>query len=648
MIDTSQYPLLAQIDSPVDLKRMKVEDLERLAAEMRRFLIDVVSRTGGHLGSNLGSVELTIALHYIFNAPKDLIVWDVGAQAYPHKILTGRMKQFDTNRQYGGISGFPHRDESEYDTFCVGHSSTSISAALGMATARDQKGDKCKVLAVIGDGGITGGLAYEGLNNAGAFGTDLTVILNDNRMAISPSVGAMSQYLFAIRSDPRFEKLKDGMWQLTGHLPKSDKFRKALHGFDAGLRAMLTPGLWFERLGFRYAGPIDGHNLSELLKMFEWVKGVPGPVLVHVLTKKGKGYPPAEEAYTRLHGVGKFDPQTGPVKSVNSERSFSAHFSDELLKIAKKDERIIAITPAMIEGSALEKFQKTFPDRCFDVGIAEQHAVTFAAGMATQGFLPVTVIYSTFLQRAYDQVIHDVALQKLHVVFGVDRAGLVGEDGPTHHGALDISFLRNVPHITLLVPRDQKQIRLMLHAALYDIEGPVAIRFPRGASPKYDLSVDIEPEIERDVTQAQLLRDGADGLIIGTGILLADCLAATEELAGKEGLDLAVLDLRCVKPLDAETLREMAIRFQRWLSVEENALIGGVGSALLEFISERELNVTVKRIGLPDRFVTHGDRHSLLRDVKLDRKSIERTACDFFKAAAKKQRKRIIKVSSKV
>ncbi|HHE46478.1 MAG TPA: 1-deoxy-D-xylulose-5-phosphate synthase, partial [Bacteroidetes bacterium] len=500
-------PLLSRIDSPVDLKRMQTDELELLTEEMRRFLIDVVSRTGGHSCSNLGAVELTIALHYIYNAPRDLIVWDVGAQAYPHKILTGRMKRFDTNRQYGGISGFPYRDESEYDTFCVGHSSTSISAALGMAIARDRMGEKHKVIAVIGDGGLTGGLAYEGFNNAGASEADVTVILNDNRMAISPSVGAMSQYLSAIRSDPRFEKLKDGMWQFTARLPKSDKFRKALHGVDAGLRAMLVPGLWFERLGFRYAGPIDGNNLSELLKMLEWVKSVSGPVLVHVLTQKGKGYPPAEEASTRLHGVGKFDPQVGPVRSRKSQKSFSAHFSDELLKIAEKDERIIAITPAMIEGSALDKFQESFPDRCFDVGNAEQHAVTFAAGLATRGLIPVAMIYSTFLQRAYDQVIHDVALQKLHVIFGVDRAGLVGEDGPTHHGAFDISYLRNVPHITLLIPRDQAQMRLMLRAAVYDIDGPVAIRFPRGTSPKYLKIPDIAPELTRDVTSPQLLRD---------------------------------------------------------------------------------------------------------------------------------------------
>lgn len=638
MIDTSQYPLLSQIDSPVDLKRLQNDELEELAVEMRRFLIDVVSRTGGHLGSNLGTVELTIALHYIYNAPKDRIIWDVGAQAYPHKILTGRMKRFDTNRQYGGIAGFPHRDESEYDTFCVGHSSTSISAALGMAMARDRAGDNYKVIAIIGDGGMTGGLAYEGLNNAGVSEADLTVILNDNRMAISPIVGALSHYLGEIRSDLRFEKFKDRMWRLAGRLPRGAKFRKALRGVDVGLRAMLLQGQWFEHLGFRYIGPIDGHNLAELLGMFRWLKNITGPVLVHVVTQKGKGYAPAENATTKLHGVGKFDPETGPVKKDSSEISFSAHFSDELLKMARKDDRIIAITPAMIEGSGLTEFQEALPDRCIDVGIAEQHAVTFAAGLATQDLLPVVMIYSTFLQRAYDQVVHDVALQKLHVVFGVDRGGLVGEDGPTHHGAFDLSYLRHIPHLTLLIPRDQHQLRLMLRAAVKKIDGPVAIRFPRGVPPKYQQEFGPSP----NVMCAQLLRDGTDGLLVGTGILLADCLTATDELAEDEGLDLAVLDLRCVKPLDVETLKAMALRFPRWLSIEENVLAGGVGSALLEFISDQGLSTTVSRIGLPDRFVTHGDRKSLLREVGLDAESIMKEARKIFKSAAKTtHRKRV-------
>ncbi|NQT35705.1 1-deoxy-D-xylulose-5-phosphate synthase [bacterium] len=637
----SKYPLLSQIESPVDIKKLQITEMEKLAEEMRRFLIDIVSRTGGHLGSNLGTVELTIALHYIYNMPKDLIIWDVGAQAYPHKIITGRMKRFDTNRQYGGISGFPHREESEYDSFTVGHSSTSISAALGMAKARDQVGDKFKVLAVIGDGGMTGGLAYEGLNNAGVSHVDLTVVLNDNHMAISPSVGALSQYLSAVRSNPRFEKLKDGMWQLAGRLPRSAKFRKALRGVDAGLRAMLIPGLWFERLGFRYIGPIDGHNLPELIRMFKLVRDIPGPILVHVLTQKGKGYRPAEKASTKLHGVSKFDPQIGPVKGNSTKRTFSGHFSDELLKIAKKDERIIAITPAMIEGSELGQFQEEIPERCFDVGIAEQHAVTFAAGLATRGLIPVAMIYSTFLQRAYDQIVHDVALQKLHVIFGVDRAGLVGEDGPTHHGSFDISYLRHIPHMTILVPRDHHQLRKMLREAISNIDGAVAIRFPRGKPVSFPQKL----EQPADVMSSQLLRDGNDGLLIGTSILLLDCLNVADELAEEDGLDLAVLDLRCIKPLDAETLTHMADRYKHWLSVEENALMGGVGSALLEFFSDYGLEIDIKRLGLPDRFITHGDRANLLAEVGLDHDSIKEAARKQFGLPSRSARKKTIKKS---
>ena len=631
MIDWTKYPLLSRIDSPADLKLFEVSELELLAGEMREFMIEVVSRTGGHLGSNLGSVEFIIALHYVYDVPKDQIIFDVGAQAYPHKIITGRRKLFETNRQFGGISGFPSREESECDAFSVGHSSTSISAALGMAAARDRNGDKYKILTVIGDGGMTGGLAYEGLNNAGALNADLTVILNDNRMAISPSVGALSQYLKSVRSDTRFEKVKDSMWSLAGRLPKSSKLRKALRGVNAGMQAMLVPGLWFTHLGFRYIGPLDGHDLPELLTLFKWLKNISGPVLVHLRTEKGRGYPPAEVASTHLHGVSKFNPQTGPVVSKNNKRTFSKHFSDELLKLAKRDDKIVVITPAMIEGSELMRFQETLPDRCFDVGIAEQHAVTFAAGLATKGMIPVAVIYSTFLQRAYDQIVHDVALQDLHVVFGIDRAGLVGEDGPTHHGSFDISYLRHIPNMTLLVPRDEHQLRQMLKTALYEIDGPVGIRFPRGAPPKYNGA----SRTSTNVQEAELLRKGRDGLIISAGILLADCLKVADELEMEKGLNLAVLDLRCVKPLDSESLRKMAITFKRWLSVEESALIGGLGSALLEFTGDNGLDVNIKRIGLPDSFITHGDRLNLLKEAALDHSSIKRVAMDFFRVKAR-------------
>lgn len=637
------YRLLPTIENPADLKKLPEAELEILADEIRRFIIEIVSQTGGHLGSNLGSVELTIALHYIYETPKDLIVWDVGAQAYPHKILTGRMKRFHTNRQYGGISGFPRRDESPYDAFGVGHSSTSISAAIGMATARDHLKEDHKVIAVIGDGGMTGGLAFEGLNNAGASGRDITVVLNDNSMSISPSVGALSQHLSSLRTDLRFERLKDTMWQLAGRLPKGSKLRKALSGVDAGIRAMLIPGLWFERLGFRYVGPIDGHNIPEMIKMFKWLKGISGPVVVHLLTRKGKGYSYAESDGLHLHGVSKFDPDTGPVKKKGvSALSCSAIFSDELEKVAAEDSRVIAITPAMIEGSALVGYQKRFPDRCIDVGIAEQHAVTFAAGLAARGLRPVLAIYSTFLQRAYDQVVHDVAMQDLPVVFGIDRAGLVGEDGPTHHGALDISYLRSIPKMSILVPRDEINIRRMLRAALKVNDGPVAIRFPRGAPPVFDSS----GMTSENVWKLEFLRMGSGGVIIGVGPILADCVKLSEELLEEEKIDIAVVDLKCVKPLDEQELSLLADSYPIWMTVEENALQGGVGSALLEFISNSDLDVKLKCFGLPDRYITHGHRSELIKEIGLDKESLKQAALAIF--CGKKLQKRIRRRMKKV
>lgn len=626
MNSIDEYQLLSLIDSPDDLKKLERDDLVPLAEEIRQFIIKTVSKTGGHLGSNLGSVELTIALHYIYNTPTDLIVWDVGAQAYPHKILTGRRKLFHTNRQYGGIAGFPRRDESPYDTFGVGHSSTSISSAVGMAVGNNIIGQKAKVVAVIGDGGMTGGMAFEGLNQAGALGQDLTVVLNDNSMSISPSVGALSQHAASVRSDLRFEKLKDTMWELTGRLPKGNKLQKALRGMDSGLRAIIDPGQWFERLGFRYIGPVDGHDVHELVRMFEWLQGVSGPVLVHVLTKKGYGYELAEKDSTCLHGVGKFDPEKGPTGGKKSALSYSEHFTEELEAITAENDRVVSITPAMIEGSSLGALQDRFPDRCFDVGIAEQHAVTFAAGLATQGVRPVALIYSTFLQRAFDQIIHDVALQNLPVVFGIDRAGIVGEDGPTHHGAFDISYLRLIPNLRLIAPRDGKQLRSMLHAALEIEDEPVAIRFPRGVPPEFGAI----SKPNNNVWEIETLREGTDGLLIGSGPLLAYCLQVADELAIEMGLDLEVVDLRCIKPLDEIGLRMLAFRFKRWLSVEENVLMGGAGSALLEFVNEAELSVDIKRMGLPDRFVTHGDRASLLKEIHLDKDSIRNVAELYF------------------
>lgn len=624
MADRSRLTHLPKIKSPADLHQFNQAELTEVAAELRRYIIEVVASTGGHLGSNLGAIELTLALHYCYDAPRDQIVWDVGAQAYAHKILTGRFEQFRTNRQYGGISGFPRRAESPYDAFGVGHSSTSISAALGIAVARDLLQQKHKVIAVIGDGGMTGGMAFEGLNHAGGEGRDITVILNDNRMAISPSVGALSAHLSSLRADTRFERLKDSMWEMAGKLPKGSKLRKALHGVDSGIRAMLVPGLWFERLGFRYIGPVDGHNLPELIKMFSWLREVKGPVLVHILTQKGKGYEHAENDALNLHGVSKFDVATGPEKSNGGGMTFAAEFSDELLQLAKRDPRIVAITPAMIEGSCLNEFQKALPDRCFDVGIAEQHAVTYAAGLAANGLKPVLAIYSSFLQRGFDQLIHDVALQDIPVIFGVDRAGLVGEDGPTHHGSFDLSFMRSIPNLNILIPRDGGQMRSMLDWAV-EAPSPTAIRFPRGKPPRRI----IPPTSIPDITKPELLIDGNDGLIIGCGPILSDVVAVLERLR-VDGIELALLDLRCLKPLDDKALEQYARKFEKWLTIEENVLQGGMGSTILEWLSDHQKKTMVKRLGLPDRFVTHGDRAALLTEVGLDSENIFDTCRKFF------------------
>ncbi len=622
---------LPGINSPSDLKKLSTDELKDVADELRQFLISTVYMTGGHLGSNLGTVELTLAMHYIYDLPTDQIVWDVGAQAYSHKILSGRFDKFHTNRQWGGIAGFPSRNESQYDSFGVGHSSTSISAALGVAEARDFVGDKYKVISVIGDGGLTGGLAFEGLNNAGASGKDISVIFNDNRMAISPNVGALSNLFSYIRTDLRFEKIKDNMWDLVGKLPRGPKLRKAIRGMDEGLKAMMMPGLWFERLGFRYVGPVNGHDLDELISMFKWLKKLSGPVVVHIITEKGKGYSPAESDFTKLHGVSKISPTKGKketkVQAKEPELNFCQHFSNELLTLAENDDKIIAITPAMIEGSALGKMFEKFPDRSFDVGIAEQHALTFAAGLATQGMKPVVAIYSTFLQRAYDQLIHDICLQDLPVVLGIDRAGLVGEDGPTHHGSYDLTYLRHIPGLSILIPRDGSQLRAMLRSAVQEKSEPVAIRFPRGKPPEFNL--EIEPSTE--VWQPEYLREGKDGVIIGAGPILKSCMDVAETLQLDKKLSIAVLDIRCIKPLPIEYLLAAAKRYKKWVVVEENVLAGGLGSLLLEFISDNSLQIDVKRLGLPDKNIPHGDKENQLIYAGLDYGAILKATSEHLK-----------------
>ncbi len=607
--------LLTSINSPQDLKKLNIPALEQLADEMRDFIISSVSHTGGHLAPSLGVVELTLALHTVFDAPRDKILWDVGHQAYAHKILTGRRDQFHTLRQYGGISGFPRITESEYDTFGVGHASTAISAALGMATARDLKGEDYKVVAVVGDGAMTGGVAFEGLNNTGGSKRDIIVILNDNCMSISPNVGALSRYLTQIITTPLYNRIKTDVWELTGRLPRGSKqIREAVHRVEEGLKAMLVPGLLFERLGFRYFGPIDGHDISQLIKIFEDVQRFHGPILIHVLTTKGKGYKFAEENATKFHGVGAFSPETGNTRAKKAP-TYTEVFGKALVELAEKDDKIVGITSAMADGTGLIHLAKRFPDRFFDVGIAEQHAVIFAAGLALRGFKPVVAIYSTFLQRAFDQLIHDIALQKIPVVFALDRGGLVGEDGPTHHGSFDFSYLRLVPNFVVMAPKDENELRDMLWTALNYGEGPIAFRYPRGES----LGLPLKQGFEKiPIGKSEVVREGNDLAILAVGDRVAPAVQAAEKLEEKR-ITARVVNARFIKPIDVEMINEVVQNFPAVVTVENNTILGGFGSAVAEILSESGTKgISFQRFGLPDRFVPHGSLKDLLCDVKLD------------------------------
>ncbi len=609
--------LLDLIREPGDLKGLTTRELEELAREIRQLILQVVSQRGGHLAPSLGVVELTLALHYVFDAPRDKIVWDVGHQAYAHKLLTGRKERFHTLRQYGGISGFPKPQESPYDAFGVGHSSTSISAALGMAVARDIQGEDYKVVAVIGDGSMTAGLAFEGLNHAGHLDRDLVVILNDNEMCISPTKGALSHYLSRKLADPGYLRFRDEVKRLVLGKPGGDVVLGAIKKLEESVKGFFTPGILFEELGFKYVGPVRGHHLGELIGTLEKVKRAREPILVHVLTRKGKGYEPAEKEPHRFHGVGPFSLKTGePLKK--GGRSYTQVFSEALLRLAREDERIVAITAAMPDGTGLTPFAREFPHRFFDVGIAEQHAVTFAAGLASQGMRPVVAIYSTFLQRAYDQIIHDVALQNLPVTFALDRGGLVGADGPTHHGAFDLSYLRCVPNMVVMAPSDGVELARMLATALR-WEGPAALRYPRSEA------VNPHPgELEPlEVGRGELVKDGRDLVFIVAGHLLTEARRAVDLLEAK-GLDVALINARFVKPLDEELILEWASRTGRVVTLEENASIGGFGSAVLELLASRDVQVPVLTLGLPDRFVSHGSQEELRRELGLDGESVAR------------------------
>lgn len=620
--------LLDSIKSPSDLRALPIEKLSKVAEEIRDLMIEVVSTSGGHLAPSLGTVELTIALHYVFNTPIDKLVWDVGHQAYAHKILTGRKEQFSTLRQFGGISGFPRVSESEYDAMSVGHASTSISAALGMALGRDLNKQTHSVVAVIGDGALSGGLAFEGLNNAGSSSTNITIILNDNEMSISKNVGALSRYLTRVITDKRYNKIKTEIWDRLGNTGVGKGIRNLVSSLDDIVRHIVIPGKLFEDMGLRYLGPIDGHNISEMIDLFHFVKNANGPQLVHVLTKKGKGYSFAENDATKYHGVGSFSRSTGAVIKSNTQLpTFSDVFGKTIVDIARRRDDVVAITAAMRDGTKLTEFSKEFPDRFFDVGIAEGHAVTFAAGLAIKGLCPVVTLYSTFLQRAYDQIIHDVALDNHHVVFCIDRAGLVGDDGPTHHGMFDLSFLRTIPNAVIMAPRNENELRHMLYTAIESPSGPFFIRYPRGTGDGTPLDDHYK---KLPVGVPQEISNGKDIAVISIGNFFHIAQDVCDNLK-TQGFSPALIDAQFVKPLDRVSFSSVFSRYSVILSIENNSVAAGFGAALLELANDLDLDRApyILRFGLPDVFVTHGELDILLKNLNLDAESITSKTVSF-------------------
>jgi 1-deoxy-D-xylulose-5-phosphate synthase len=605
MTSEKSYPLLDTIVSPFELRKLSEESLPQVAEEVREFLIDCISGVGGHFASGLGSVELTVALHYLYNTPEDRIVWDVGHQAYPHKILTGRKDKLHTIRQSDGLSPFPKREESDYDTFGVGHSSTSISAALGMAIAAKINKTRRRSVAVIGDGAMTAGVAFEALNHAGDIEADMLVILNDNDMSISPNVGALSNRFAKILSGKLYSSVREGSKKMLSQMPS---IRELARRTEEHVKGLIVPGTLFEEFGFNYIGPIDGHDLPTLVATLKNIQKLPGPQFLHVITKKGKGYPRAEEDPVKYHGVGAFDPTVGILPSVAKKRlNYSDIFGDWICDMAAKDERLVGITPAMREGSGLVEFQKLYPERYFDVAIAEQHSVNVAAGMACDGLKPVVAIYSTFLQRGYDQVIHDVCNQNLPVLFALDRAGLVGADGPTHNGSYDLTFLRCLPNMTIMVPADENECRQMLYTGFLG-EGPSAIRYPRGTGP----GVTIEDEMyELAIGKGFLVSEGKEVAILSFGTTLEIAKAVGETVGA------TVVNMRFVKPIDQELILEISKSHRFLFTIEENMVAGGAGSAVNEVLAENNVLVNVANYGLPDRLIQHGSRDDMLSDAGL-------------------------------
>jgi len=605
--------LLETVRSPADLRSMSREQLQQLAAEIRETIIETLSRTGGHLASNLGTVELTIALHSVWQMPQDKIIWDTGHQAYAHKLLTGRLERFGTLRQYGGISGFLRRDESEYDVWGAGHAGTAISAALGFAKARDLRGSNERVVAVVGDAALTAGMALEALNNASEAKTDLTVVLNDNEMSIAENVGALATFLSRLRAQPWYQRAEHRAKEVLEGLPgKARILAKHARGLKHGITHIVAPentGAIFEEMGFEYIGPLDGHDIDLLIDVFSHAKELKGPVLIHVITVKGKGYEFSEADARKYHGVTPFCVHDGKMEKKAGGETYTQVFADELIRIAEENPKVVGITAAMPDGTGLVKFQEKFPERYFDVGIAEQHAVTFAAGLAAEGMVPVAAIYSTFLQRAFDQVLHDVAIQNLHVVLALDRGGLVGDDGATHHGVFDLSYLRLIPNVVIMAPKDGEELRAMLRFAVAH-DGPVAIRYPRGSVPAMDWGVSDSPI---ELGKAEIVREGSDAVIFAIGSMVATAFAAVQQLE-QEGMRVALVNARFAKPLDKETILRFAQRVPRFVLVEENTVCGGFGAAVLELLAHEGIaDVQVKHLGVPDEFIEHGSVDILRR-----------------------------------
>lgn len=626
-----KYKFLQNINSPKDLRRLLVEDLPTVCDEVRDFMIDTITKIGGHFGAGLGVVELTVAMHYVFNTPSDKIVFDTGHQAYPHKILTGRRDQLHTIRKKGGLSGFLKPAESEYDAFGAGHASTSISAALGIATARDFKNENYRVAAVIGDGAMTGGLAFEGMNNCGFQKRDITVILNDNNMSINPNVSALSNYFNELYASSAVQRFRENIWEFTGKFEMlGDRLRKAASRLEDGVKAIITPGVLFEAMGFNYFGPINGHNIKKLVKVLNLVKDLKGPVLLHVMTHKGKGYKPAENDCHFFHAIGSIDKETGKsLKAVqpNAAPEYYKVFGNALTEIAQTNKNIVGITAAMADGTGLDIFEKANPGRVIDVGIAEEHAVTLSAGIAIEGVTPVVAIYSSFLQRAIDQVAHDVALQNLPVVFAIDRAGLVGEDGQTHHGLLDIAFLRAILNMVVTAPKDEQELRDLLYSAIEHYKKPFSIRYPRGKS----LGVPIKPFKLIPLGTWETLKNGRDIAILAVGKMVRIAEDAAIQLTNK-GISAEVVNCRFIKPMDTAMLDSIAARFDDIITIEDGTVVGGFGSGVLEYFATQNLKNNVKILGIPDRIVEHGTQDQLMEELGLHPQGIADTITQLIEA----------------